>query len=409
MALKDQNPAALNQIQRIDWSVDWIKQLKGQVWGLIQNGGGGGGGTQNLQSVLSYGNSALFEFISLLANSNSQLTISNIDNPSILLRSENGTNGINFFVDDTFTQVIFFNEDIGTKLSLEPSGPILSTERVKIPVDTTFPLGDTGILLLSDFLGQPNGISTLDGSGLVPSDQLPYSVAEYKGTWNAATNTPALSDTSVPLPNNGDFYVVSVGATRNLGSGPITFIAGNVVIFNGTLGIWQQAGGLAGTVTSVTSANNIWATVADTNTTPKITIQAAPMLKRADASQILINNVEFNGSQNVTLDQQLNPQTGTTYSFVVSDNQKLVTASNILPQTYTIPTHSSQPFPVGAQIDLIQLGSGNVTFAAATNVTLRSKGNFKTVNGAYTGVTLKKISNTGPGGEGEWVLMGNLI
>ena len=40
---------------------------------------------------------------------------------------------------------------------------------------------------------------------------------------------------------------------------------------------------------------------------------------------------------------------------------------------------------------------------------MRSKGNFRTVNGQYTGVTLKKISNTGPGGQGEWVLMGNLI
>ena len=39
MALKDQNPAALSQLQRIDWSVDWINQLKGQVWGLITTGG----------------------------------------------------------------------------------------------------------------------------------------------------------------------------------------------------------------------------------------------------------------------------------------------------------------------------------------------------------------------------------
>jgi hypothetical protein len=409
MALKDQNPAALSQLQRIDWSVDWIKQLKGQVWGLIQNGGGGGGGTQNLQSVLGYGNTALFQLISLLANGNSELTVSNTDNPSILLRSENGTNGINFFVDDTFTQVIFFNENIGTKLSLEPSGPILTSERVKIPVDTAFPLGESGILLLSDLLGRDNGIATLDGSGLIPSEQLPYSVAEYKGTWNAATNIPALSDTMIPAPNNGDFYVVSVGATRDLGSGPITFIAGNVVIFNGTLGIWQQAGGLAGTVTNVSSANNIWATVANGSTTPSITIVAAPMLKRADASQILINNVEFTGASNITLDQVINPQTGTTYGFVLADNQKLVTANNSSSQTYTVPTTTAQAFPVGAQIDLIQLGTGNVTFAAATNVTLRSKGNFKTVNGAYTGVTLKKISNTGPGGEGEWVLMGNLI
>jgi hypothetical protein len=270
-------------------------------------------------------------------------------------------------------------------------------------------LGESGVVLLSQLLASPSGIATLDGSGLIPSGQLPYSVAEYKGTWNAATNTPAISDTSVPLPNNGDFYVVSIGATRDLGSGNITFIAGNVVIFNGTLGIWQQAGGLAGTVTNVSSANSIWATVANGSTTPAITIVAAPMLKRADASPILINNVAFDGATNITLDQDINPQTGTTYSFVVGDNQKLVTATNnTVAQTYTVPTTASQAFPVGAQIDLIQLGTFNVTFAAAAGVTILSKGNLKTVNGQYTGVTLKKISNTGTAGQGDWVLMGNL-
>jgi hypothetical protein len=58
----------------------------------------------------------------------------------------------------------------------------------------------------------------------------------YMGVWDASTNTPSLSDgTGV----KGHYYVVSVGGTQNLGSGPITFAPGDWVIHNGT--IWQKA------------------------------------------------------------------------------------------------------------------------------------------------------------------------
>jgi hypothetical protein len=41
MALRDQNPKNLAFASKVDWSVAWIEILKGQVWGLEQNGGGG--------------------------------------------------------------------------------------------------------------------------------------------------------------------------------------------------------------------------------------------------------------------------------------------------------------------------------------------------------------------------------
>jgi hypothetical protein len=48
--------------------------------------------------------------------------------------------------------------------------------------------------------------------------------------WNAATNTPAISDAT---GSNGYFWLVEVGGTRNLGSGSITMAAGGVLIHNG--------------------------------------------------------------------------------------------------------------------------------------------------------------------------------
>ena len=65
-----------------------------------------------------------------------------------------------------------------------------------------------------------------------------------------------------------------------------------------------------------------------------------------------------------------NAQTGTTYTFVLTDaDNKLVTASNASAQTYSIPTNASVAFPIGTQINLIQIGAGQVTVNAVTSGT----------------------------------------
>lgn len=70
----------------------------------------------------------------------------------------------------------------------------------------------------------------------------------------------------------------------------------------------------------------------------------------------------------------INAQTGTTYTFALSDKDDLVTASNASAQTYTIPLNSSVAFPTGTLINLIQIGSGQVTVQGAGGVTVLSTG-----------------------------------
>ena len=96
-------------------------------------------------------------------------------------------------------------------------------------------------------LGQPYGIATLDDTGRIPASQLAVSTIEYKGAWNANTNTPQLADGT---GTEGDLYIVSVAGTQNLGSGNISFLVNDRVIYNGS--VWQrlQSG-------SVVSVNNI--------------------------------------------------------------------------------------------------------------------------------------------------------
>ena len=92
----------------------------------------------------------------------------------------------------------------------------------------------------------PSGIPQLDGSGKILVSQLPNSVMEYKGTWDASTNTPTLANGT---GNQGDVYLCSAAGTVNFGAGPITFAVGDQVIYSGS--IWQKASGATGTVTSV--------------------------------------------------------------------------------------------------------------------------------------------------------------
>lgn len=84
--------------------------------------------------------------------------------------------------------------------------------------------------------GVANGYASLDSGGKVPVSQLPSSIMEYKGTWDASTNTPTLVNGT---GDAGDVYICSVGGTVNFGAGPITFAPGDWVIYDGS--IWQKS------------------------------------------------------------------------------------------------------------------------------------------------------------------------
>ena len=97
-----------------------------------------------------------------------------------------------------------------------------------------------------------------------------------------------------------------------------------------------------------------------------------------------------------------NAQSGTTYTFVLGDADKLVTFNNAGSQTITVPPNASVAFSVNTEIDLISLGAGTVTIAAGSGVTIRSLSGALALSGQYAGATLKKIATN------EWLLVGSL-
>lgn len=97
----------------------------------------------------------------------------------------------------------------------------------------------------------------------------------------------------------------------------------------------------------------------------------------------------------------INAQTGTTYTAVLADDGKLVTCDNASAITFTIPTNASVAFGIGTQINIMQLGAGQVTISGA-GVTFRSEGSKLKTKGQYAVATCCKIATD------TWVVVGNL-
>lgn len=98
----------------------------------------------------------------------------------------------------------------------------------------------------------------------------------------------------------------------------------------------------------------------------------------------------------------LNAQTGTTYTTVLADDGKLITCDNGSAIALTIPPSSSVNYGIGTQINVMQLGAGQVTITAGVGVTLRSQGSKLKTFGQYAVVTCCKIATD------TWVVVGNL-
>lgn len=95
--------------------------------------------------------------------------------------------------------------------------------------------------------GLPLGVATLDNNGRIPYEQLPESAVEFKGYWNASTNTPHLADGT---GTKGDMYYTDVAGSQDLGSGTQYFNVGDRVLYDGS--VWKNINS-----TAVKSVNGV--------------------------------------------------------------------------------------------------------------------------------------------------------
>lgn len=99
----------------------------------------------------------------------------------------------------------------------------------------------------------------------------------------------------------------------------------------------------------------------------------------------------------------INNQTGITYTLLATDAQKMVTFNNSSAITVTVASNATENLPVGTQIQLAQLGVGQVTFVGASSpnpVTILSDPGLK-LRTRYSVATLLQIATD------TWLLIGD--
>lgn len=90
------------------------------------------------------------------------------------------------------------------------------------------------------------------------------------------------------------------------------------------------------------------------------------------------------------------------YTVANSDTGSIIEISNTAAKTVTLPATC----PVGINIMVTQIGTGNVTFANAAGATLRKRTTGANVGGQYGIATAYVRTNSG-GSAAEWVLSGD--
>ena len=202
----------------------------------------------------------------------------------------------------------------------------------------------------------------LDGVTLATGDRIlvkNQSTASQNGIYVVASSgAPSrAADFDSPIEIDGGDFVFVTGGTANDNKG---FVQINTVGTVGTDAIeFSQFSGAGVFV----AGNGL--TLTDNSFSINTSITAD-----LSTAQTLTNKTLTSAKINLGI----NAQTGTTYTFVLADDGKFVTASNADPITVTIPPISSEAYPIGAQLNIVQKGAGQVTFAQGAGVTIRSTG-----------------------------------
>lgn len=115
------------------------------------------------------------------------------------------------------------------------------------------------------------------------------------------------------------------------------------------------------------------------------------MARQTFSTSQVLTSAQMNTLQASVWSDDVNTQTGTSYTLVLTDAGKQITMSNAAASTLTIPTNATVAFATGVRIIVINLGAGAVTLTPAGGVTLSAN----TTNLALTQYQVATLIKTG--------------
>jgi hypothetical protein len=227
--------------------------------------------------------------------------------------------------------------------------------------------------------GVANGYASLDASIKVPVVQIPDALlgaSQYQGTWNAATNSPAIPVAAVG--NKGWYYSVNVAGTTNI-NGIASWAVGDEIISNGT--VWQKIPN----VNAVNSVNGQTGVVVLT----KSDVGLSNVDNTSDATK---NSAAVTLTNKTLTTPVINSPTGLVKADVglgnvdnTSDATKNTAIATLTNKTLTSPVINTPTGIVKADVGLGNVDNTSDATKNAAAVTLTNK----TINGANNTLTVR--------------------
>lgn len=92
------------------------------------------------------------------------------------------------------------------------------------------------------------------------------------------------------------------------------------------------------------------------------------------------------------------------YPLELKDAGRIISVNSSSNLEVNVPAHASVAFPIGSKVEVIRVGSGDVSIVpvSGSGVTIRSKNNNTKLSTQYVGAMLVKIATN------EWMLIGDL-
>jgi len=304
-----------------------------------------------------------------------------IINSASLLVTQNTPPGLSVVVNSGWAAIVGTTQaNMGTYVTYNDASSVLSLntanptnpriDLVCATVNDAYYTGSLNNVVLQVVAGTPAGSPVAPA---LPANSITLATVAVGAGATAITNAN-ITDTRVlvttNIPESGDISAVVAG----------TGLSG---------------GGTSGSVTlAINTAVTADLTTAQTLTNKTLT---SPTINGATIATSTLTSPKINLG--------INAQTGTTYTTVLDDNGKLVTQTNASAIATTIPLNSSVAYPVGAQINIAQMGVGQVTISGAGGVTIASTGATATapkLRAQYSTATAVQTATD------TWLVMGDI-